>query len=73
MAGHIMIVLTDSTEGKKRSRAAFVVAERSEHRAIALFKLRPGHTADEQIEAVAEVSQSFLSALGIQIGEIRKL
>jgi hypothetical protein len=32
-------------------------------RAIALFKLRPDHTADEQVEAVAELTQSALDTL----------
>jgi hypothetical protein len=42
-------------------------------RAIALIKLRPDHTADEQIEAVVELSQSALDSLGLKPGMIKPL
>jgi hypothetical protein len=41
--------------------------------AIALFKLRPDHTADEQVEAVVELSQSALDSLGLKPGMIKPL
>ena len=40
-------------------------------RAIALFKLRPDHTADEQVEAVVELTQSALNSLGLKPGMIK--
>ena len=44
-------------------RTAYAVAEPNRHRAVALFKLRPDHTADEQVEAVVELTQSALDLL----------
>ena len=42
-------------------------------RAVALFKLRPDHTADEQVEAVVELTQSALDSLGLKPGMIKPL
>jgi hypothetical protein len=53
--------------------AAYAVAESNQHRAIALFKLRPDHTADEQVEAVVELTQSALDSLGLKPGTIKPL
>jgi hypothetical protein len=64
MAGHIVIRITERLEGGEPLRTAYAVAEPNQHRAIALFKLRPDHTADEQVEAVAELTQSALDSLG---------
>ena len=63
MAGHIVIRITERLEGGEPLRTAYAVAEPNQHRAIALFKLRPDHTADEQVEAVAELTQSALDTL----------
>ena len=40
---------------------------------VALFKLRPDHTADEQVEAVVELTQSALDLLGLKPGMIKPL
>jgi hypothetical protein len=60
-------------EGGEPLRTAYAVAEPNQHRAIALFKLRPDHTADEQVEAVAELTQSALDSLGLKPGMIKPL
>jgi hypothetical protein len=54
VAGHVVIRITERLGGGEPVRTAYAVAEPNQHRAIALFKLRPDHTADEQVEAVAE-------------------
>jgi hypothetical protein len=54
-------------------RTAYAVAEPNQHRAAALFKLRPDHTADEQVEAVVELTQSALDSLGLKPGMIKPL
>ena len=54
-------------------RTAYAVAEPNQHRAVALFKLRPDHTADEQVEAVVELTQSALDSLGLKPGMIKPL
>ena len=59
--------------GGEPLRTAYAVAEPNQHRAIALFKLRPDHTADEQVEAVVELSQSALDLLGLKPGMIKPL
>jgi hypothetical protein len=38
-----------------------------------LIRLRPDHTADEQVEAVAELTQSALHSLGLKPGMIKPL
>ena len=38
-----------------------------------VFKLRPDHTADEQVEAVVELTQSALDSLGLKPGMIKPL
>jgi hypothetical protein len=53
------------------ARTAYAVAEPNQHRAVALFKLRPDHTADEQVEAVVELTQSALDSLGLKPGMIK--
>ena len=73
MAGYVVIRITERLEGGDPLRTAFAVAEANQHRAIALFKLRPDHTADERIEAVVELTQSQLDALDLKPGMIRPL
>ena len=73
MAGHVVIRITERLGGGEPLRTAYAVAEPNQHRAIALFKLRPDHTADEQVEAVAELTQSALDSLGIKPGMIKPL
>jgi hypothetical protein len=73
MAGHVVIRITERLGGGEPIRTAYAVAEPNEHRAIALFKLRPDHTADEQVEAVAELTQSALDSLGLKPGMIKPL
>ena len=73
MAGYVVIRITERIEGGETLRAAYAVAEANQHRAIALFKLRPDHTADERVEAVAELTQSALDALGLKPGMIKPL
>ena len=51
MAGHVVIRITERLGGGEPLRTAYAVAEPNQHRAVALFKLRPDHTADEQVEA----------------------
>ena len=68
-----MIRITERLEGCEPLRTAFAVAEANQHRAIALFKLRPDHTADERVEAVVELTQSALDALGLKPGMIKPL
>lgn len=68
MAGHVVIRITEHLAGGEPLRTAYAVAEPNQHRAIALFKLRPDHTADEQVEAVAELTQSALDSLGLKPG-----
>ena len=64
MAGYAVIRITERLGGGEPLRTAYAVAEEpNQHRAIALFKLRPDHTADEQVEAVVELSQSALDSL----------
>ena len=70
MGGYVIIVSTEHSGGGEPARQAFAIAEASRHRALALFKLRPEHTADEHIEAVAEVRQAVLNALGLKTGQI---
>ena len=70
MGGYVIIVRTESSGGGEPPRQAFVIAEASRQRALALFKLRPEHTADEHIEAVAEVRLALLNALGLKPGQI---
>jgi len=73
MAGHVVIRITERLGGGEPVRTAYAVAEPNQHRAIALFKLRPDHTADEQVEAVAELTQSALDSLGLKPGMIKPL
>ena len=73
MAGYVVIRITERIEGGETLRTAYAVAEANQHRAIALFKLRPDHTADERVEAVAELTQSVLDALGLKPGMIKPL
>ena len=68
-----MIRITERVEGGEPLRTAFAVAEANQHRAIALFKLRPDHTADERVEAVVELTQSQLDALNLKPGMIMPL
>jgi len=72
MGGYVIIIRVESSGGEP-SRQAFVIAEASRHRALALFKLRPEHTADEHIEAVAEVRHALLNTLGLKPGQITPL
>src|SRR3954447_15128259 len=58
--------------GGEPLRTAYAVAEPNQHRAVALFKLRPDHTADEQVEAVVELTQSALDSLGLKPGMIKQ-
>jgi len=73
MAGYVVIRITERPGGGEPLRTAYAVAEPNQHRAIALFKLRPDHTADEQVEAVVELSQSALDSLGLKPGMIKPL
>jgi hypothetical protein len=73
MAGYVVIQITERIDGDAPLRTAYAVAEANEHRAIALFKLRPDHTADEQVVVVAELTQASLDSLGLQPGMIRPL
>ena len=73
MAGHIVIRITERLEGGEPLRTAYAVAEPNQHRAVALFKLRPDPTADEQVEAVVELTQSALDSLGLKPGMIKPL
>jgi hypothetical protein len=73
MAGHVLIQITERSGGGEPLRTAYAVAEPNQHRAIALFKLRPDHTADEQVEAVVELTQSALDSLGLKPGMIKPL
>jgi hypothetical protein len=73
MAGHVIIRITKRPEGGEPLRTAYAVANPNQHRAVALFKLRPDHTADEQIEAVVELIQSALDSLGLKPGMIKPL
>jgi hypothetical protein len=73
MAGHVLIQITERPGGGEPLRTAYAVAEPNQHRAIALFKLRPDHTADEQVEAVVELTQSALDYLGLKPGMIKPL
>ena len=68
-----MIQITERPEGGEPLRTAYAVAEANQHRAIALFKLRPDHTADERIEVVVELTQPALDALGLKPGMIKPL
>jgi hypothetical protein len=70
---HIVIRITELLGGGEPLRTAYAVAEPNQHRAIALFKLRPDHTADEQVEALAELTQSALDSLGLKPGMIKPL
>ena len=73
MAGYVVIRIAERLGGGEPLRIAYAVAEPNQHRAIALFKLRPDHTADEQVEAVVELSQSALDSLGLKAGMIKPL
>ena len=73
MAGHVVIRITERLGGGEPLRTAYAVAEPNQHRAIALFKLRPDHTADALVEAVAELTQSSLDSLGLKPGMIKPL
>ena len=73
MAGYVVIRITERLGGGDPLRTAYAVVEANEHRAIALFKLRPDHTADEQVEVVAELTQSSLDSLGLKPGMIKPL
>jgi hypothetical protein len=73
MAGHVVIRITERLGSGEPLRTAYAVAEPNQHRAIALFKLRPDHTADERVEAVAELTQSALDSLGLKPGMIKPL
>ena len=73
MAGYVVIQITEHLGGGEPLRTAYAVAEANQHRAIALFKLRPDHTADEQVEAVAELTQSSLDSLELKPGMIKPL
>ena len=73
MAGHVVIRITERLGGGEPLRTAYAVAEPNQHRAVALFKLRPEHTADEQVEAVVELTQSALDLLGLKPGMIKPL
>jgi hypothetical protein len=55
------------------AQVRYAVHEANEHRAIALFKLRPDHTADERIEVVAELTQSSVDSLVLRPGMIKPL
>ena len=72
-AGHVVIRVTDRLGGGEPLRTAYAVAEPNQHRAVALFKLRPDHTADEQVEVVVELTQSALDSLGLKPGMIKAL
>ena len=72
-SGHVVIRITERLGGGEPLRTAYAVAEPNQHRAVALFKLRPDHTADEQVEAVVELTQSALDTLGLKPGMIKPL
>jgi hypothetical protein len=57
MAGYVVIRITERLQGGEPLRTAYAVAEANQHRAIALFKLRPDHTADERVEAVVALTR----------------
>ena len=69
----VVIRITERLGGGEPLRTAYAVAEPNQHRAVALFKLRPDHTADEQVEAVVELTQSALDSLGLKPGMIKPL
>jgi hypothetical protein len=69
----VVIRVTDRLGGGEPLRTAYAVAEPNQHRAVALFKLRPDHTADEQVEVVVELTQSALDSLGLKPGMIKPL
>ena len=73
IAGHVVIRITERLGGGEPLRTAYAVAEPNQHRAVALFKLRPDHTADEQVEAVVELTQSAVDSLGVRPGIIKPL
>ena len=73
MAGYIVVQIIERLGGGDPLRISYVVAEPNKHRAIALFKLRPDHTADERVEAVVELPQSVLDSLGLSPGMIKPL
>lgn len=73
MAGFVVIRIAEPLEGGEPLRTAYAVAEANRHRAIALFKLRPDHTADERIEVVVELTQSALDELALEPGMIKPL
>ena len=72
MAGHVVIRITDALVAASRFAPRMPLLNPIS-RAIALFKVRPDHTADEQIEAVAELTQSALDSLGLKPGMIKPL
>jgi hypothetical protein len=72
-AGHVVIRITERLGGGEPLRTAYAVAEPNQHGAVALFRLRPDHTADEQVEAVVELTQSALDSLGLKRGMIKPL
>ena len=73
MPGYVIVQITERIGGGEPLRPAYAVHEANEHRAIALFKLRPDHTADERIEVVAELTQSSVDSLGLRPGMIKPL
>jgi hypothetical protein len=73
MPGYVIIQINERVDGGEPLRTAYAIAEANEHRAIALFKLRPDHTADERIEVVAELTQSSVDTLGLRPGMIKPL
>jgi len=63
MAGYAVIRITERLGGGEPLRTAYAVAEEpNQHRAIALFKLRPDHTADEQVEYSNSIRAGFIGA-----------
>jgi hypothetical protein len=73
MAGHVVIRITERLGGGEPLRTAYAVAEANQHRAVALFKLRPDHTADEQVEAVVEHTQTALDSVVCKVIDQRRL
>ena len=73
MPAYVIIQITERPAGGDPLRIAYAVHETNEHRAIARFKLRQDHTADEQIEVVAELTQTSADALRITSGMIKPL
>jgi hypothetical protein len=70
---YVIIQITEHPEGGDPLRIAYAVVETNEHRAIARFKLRQDHIADEQIEVVAELTATSAQALGLTSGMVKPL